>query len=279
VSVVKKAEDKNVEIDIIQLRQGRQDFHILGSTPLVYNSVSFKARTEGSTGLLPAKPKNKTARSSTPKHEPWREYRESVYRHRGDNFATRLMIPARMFKGAMRAVTARIPGVFGTEVGQLLWVEPNEISLYGTPQIWTTMVRSADAKRTPDMRTRAIVPEWACMFSVRYVMPNISGPSVVALLGNAGLLCGVGDARSEKGKHDNGQFVIVDKEDPTFRRIISDQGRDVQDDALSNPLYYDTETQELLTWYQEERVRRDGSYDYEPADDDEEDLEQMEAAD
>jgi hypothetical protein len=256
----KAPEVKN--LDVIQMREGHQDFCILGVSPFVYNSLSNKAKTDGSTGLLSAPKKNRSELESVAKHEPWKEYRDSVYRHKGDRYPTRLMIPGRMFKGAMRSVAARIPGVFGTEVGQLIWVSPEEISLYGIPQIWTTTVRSANTDRTPDVRTRAIVPEWACRLHVRYIMPNIKAPNVVKLLGNSGLICGVGDARAEKGKFSNGQFHLVDEDDERFQRIVAEGTREAQDEALRDPLYYDAETEELLSWYIEERRRRDGSFEH-----------------
>lgn len=259
----KKADESPTkELSIIQMREGHQDFCILGITPLVYNSLSLKAKTDGSTGLLPAPKKNRSELEATVKHEPWKEFRDSTYRHKGNDYPTRLMLPARMFKGAMRSVAARIPGLFGTEVGQLIWVSPIEISLYGIPQIWTTTVRSADVNRTPDVRTRAIVPEWACVIHVKYITPNVKAPDVVNLLGNAGLICGVGDARAEKGKYDYGQFHLVDKGNADFQRIMQEGIRDAQDQALQDPLYHDTETEELLTWYTEERIRRDGSFSH-----------------
>lgn len=270
---------KAKEITVLQLQEGHQDFCILGISPLVYNSLSNKARTDGSTGLLPAAKKNRAERESVAKHEPWKEYRESVYRHQGDRHPTRLMLPARMFKGAMRAVTARIPGLFGTEVGQLIWISPEEISVYGVPQVWTTPVRSADANRTPDMRTRAIVPHWACYLHAKYIMPNVKAPALVNLLGNAGLICGVGDARAEKGKFDNGQFHLVEENNAEFQRIIAEGGREAQDAALNDPLYYNAETEELLEWYKTERKRREGSYEYtaDVEDDDEDELQEVAA--
>ena len=115
-----------------------------------------------------------------------------------------------------------------------------------------TVTRSADMARTPDVRTRAIVPEWAAMFTVEYVQPQLSDVSVVNLINAAGMLCGIGDGRQEKG-YGHGQFKIVSADDAeavhAFKSIVAHGGREAQDAALAEPTLYDLTTQELLEWY------------------------------
>lgn len=119
-----------------------------------------------------------------------------------------------------------------------------------------SIVRSADMNRTPDVRTRAIVPEWACRLRITFVQPLIRAQAVANLLAAAGITIGIGDWRSEKGSGNYGQFRIADKDDSDFKRILKEGGRAAQAEALENPVCYDDETTELLSWFEEERAKR-----------------------
>jgi hypothetical protein len=110
--------------------------------------------------------------------------------------------------------------------------------------------------RTPDVRTRAIVPAWACSLRVTFVQPLIRAQAVANLLAAAGITIGVGDGRPEKGAMSYGQFRIADKDDAEFKRILKDGGRKAQQAGLDNPEPYDEETRELLTWFDDERAKR-----------------------
>jgi hypothetical protein len=118
------------------------------------------------------------------------------------------------------------------------------------------IVRSADMNKTPDVRTRAIVPEWACQVRVTYVQPLIRAQAVANLLAAAGITIGVGDGRPEKGAMSYGQFRIADKDDADFKRIIKEGGRKAQQAALDSPVCYDDETTDLLSWFDGERAQR-----------------------
>ena len=119
-----------------------------------------------------------------------------------------------------------------------------------------SIVRSADMNKTPDVRTRAILPKWACRVSITYVQPLIRPQAVANLLAAAGLTIGVGDWRPEKGAGSYGQFQIVDAHDPAFLEIVSTGARDAQQDGLDTPVCYDDETSELLDWFNEEHSKR-----------------------
>lgn len=239
---------------ITELQTGLADLYILGKTPLVYNAMSMKSKMQL---LLPSGRKTAAERSTTLKHEPLTEYRDSVYRRKDDeNGLTRLFAPSRWFKQAAAMATRRIPGPTMTEMQQLLWVENEYADLYGIPQVYMAIVRSADQKRTPDVRTRAIIPQWFCKITVNYVQPNISIQALGKLLSIAGIIQGVGDDRQEKGNNSFGQFELVNENDPRVQSLMKNCGMEAQDRALLEPLPYDHETEEMLSWYEEEVSRR-----------------------
>jgi hypothetical protein len=226
---------------------------ILGASPLIFNRQSAKAQREL---LLPAAAKNRAARRSELKHDPLSEYRNSVYRDADDAAATRLVFPAPAFKGAAMTAALEVPGATKSSVGRLLQVVGYQVRIYGVPKLYMTGVRQAGMNRTPDIRTRAILPEWATMVQVRYPVGSIEPASVANLFAAAGQVCGVGDFRQEKGKGSFGLFSLVNETDPDFVRIVAGGGREAQEAALDNPEAFDQESAELWSWFEEEIVAR-----------------------
>lgn len=226
---------------------------IVGTTPVILNRLPEKARHEL---LLPAGRKTAADRASSLKHDPIQEFRSSPYVLKDDDNPTYLAGLASWFKGAVMTAALRVPGAKKTEIGQLLWVQGERLPIYGVPEVLSAITRDASINRTPDVRTRAIVPEWATVIRVELVTPLLNVRSVVNLFAAAGKVAGVGDWRPEKGKGTYGQFAIVDPEDETFRRIIAEGGRDAQIAAMDNPTAYDEETSELLQWFDVEVERR-----------------------
>jgi hypothetical protein len=245
----KKQEVGEVVID--QLGVGVASVWIKGMTPLIYNAMSAKVKGEL---LLPRGRKSTAEKATTLKHDPIEEYRGSVYRRTKDG-ATRLTFPATAFKnaaiGAVRHINA---GVTMVQMKQLIWVVGDTVDVYGVPQMHMAVVRSADMNKTPDVRTRAILPEWCCCLKIQYVKPNLNETAVARLLEAGGMLNGVGDFRQEKGKGSYGQFQISDPAE--CQEIIDAGGMAAQDAGLAQPEMYDAETEELFRWYVEERSRR-----------------------
>lgn len=77
--MAKKPESTD-EINIVAMRQGAATFFIVGTSPLVLNRLSEKAKREL---LLPRGRKNTAERASTLKHDPRAEFADSVYRWSG----------------------------------------------------------------------------------------------------------------------------------------------------------------------------------------------------
>jgi len=247
-----KKDDGN-EVFITKVDQGVADFCIVGTAPLICNRMSSKVMQEL---LLPRGRKTAAEKAGSLKHEPLIEYRNSPYTSLDDTNPTRIQLLASMFKGAMKTAALDIPGAKKAQIGRLTYVESDRVNVYGVPQIFMSVTRSADMNRTPDVRTRAILPEWALRISIRFAQPIIKLQSVANLLAAGGITSGVGDWRVEKGSGGYGTYRIVSDDDPDFVRIVATGGRQAQDEALATPTAYDDETEELLSWYDVEAKRR-----------------------
>jgi hypothetical protein len=247
--------DKVEELTVIEMAQGRLQVRIIGRSPILLNRPSVKVVHE----LLLPRRKTRADKDSTLKHNPPEEYRASAYTAvgNGNDVPTRLLLLATSFKSAMREVAVDIPGANKAAIGRLTYVNGTYISLYGIPKLHMCIARLRDIARTPDVRTRAIVPEWACQLTVTYTKPNLREQAVLNLLAAAGTMRGVGDWRPEKGSGSFGQFELVsDETDASWKAILKAGGRAAQDKALAQPECYDSETADLLAWFNDEAGRR-----------------------
>jgi hypothetical protein len=240
------------EIIIEQMNVGVADVWVKGISPLIYNAMSSKVKF----GMVVGSTRKSSAeKAASMRHYPVEEYRDSVYRRDGDG-PTRLTFPAVAFKTAAVGAIRHIPnsGTNMTAMRQLMWVVGDMADVYGVPQLHMAVTKQAGMTGAPDMRTRAIVPEWCCNLKIRFVMPILNETTLARLLDAAGLVIGVGDFRQEKGKGNYGQFQIADKAE--CEAIIKEGGMKAQDAALENPTCYDSEAEALLSAYTEERKRR-----------------------
>jgi hypothetical protein len=246
-------QSNEVVIEIVEIQVGAAFFCVLGNSPLVMNSMSEKARQEL---LLPAKRKNETEREATLKHDPITEFRASIYRSPDPDGPTRAFMPARAFRKAVADACLDTAGATKAEILRLVTTSELAIPIFGIPELYMAMVRQSDMKRTPDIRTRAIFPQWAAMLELRYVRPKLTERTVTNLLVNAGLLIGIGDDRSQKGG-DCGRFSLVGRDQADFARLLETGGREAQDQAIANPVCYDAQSEDLLAWFQDEILRRE----------------------
>lgn len=243
------------EIDVISIETGTVMLKVLGRTPLICNRLSEKARFQL---LLPPTKKNAVEKATTLKHNPVDEYRASVMRTKGEA-ETAIALPATAFKGALCSAALDMPGTKKAQIGRLTFVEGEQIQIFGKPQIFSTITRSADMNKTPDVRTRAILPEWAAIVPVTFNRPLLNEMSIYRLMVAAGITIGVGDFRQQKGAGNYGSFnVIAEDDEKSMARFnaILEQGKAVQESALQDPEPYDDETAELLAWFDVEVKRR-----------------------
>lgn len=233
-------------VELIEIDTQTLICHVLGESPFIANRLSQKAKQQL---IDPGGRKNAAQRATTLKHDPIAEFRDSPYTIRDPQSPTKLGLMASSFKAAMASAALDMPGATKAKIGRLVYVNGDLTPLYGTPQLSMAIVRSADINKTPDVRTRAVLVEWAATIEVTYAVPMLRQVDVSKLLSAAGQIAGVGDWRPERGKGAFGRFRIVEPENADYQRIIATQGRAVQEHALQFPEPYDDETQELLSWY------------------------------
>lgn len=241
-------------IQVMEVSRGRVTFCLLGTTPLIYHRLAQKGKHEL---LMPSRKKNKNERETTLKHDPYSEYRESMHTNANKAAATLLQAPSVSFKSALSNAAIDIPGsATKSAIGRLCYVEGDYVDIYGVPKLHMAVVRMSDMARTPDIRTRACLPQWACRVTVSYVRPIISEQVVGNLLAGAGIMQGIGDFRTQKGKGNFGSFELVEEKDPRFQAVLK-MGRKQQVEAFNSPEVYDTEAAELLEWFTGEAKRRE----------------------
>ncbi len=230
-------------IEVEPLKVGSMTVWLKGRTPLICNRMAGKAMREL---LLPKGRKTKAEKEQLLKHDPVNEYRNSMNCRVGKG-PTRVVFPSPAIKGAIATAALETKGTNKTQIGRLVWVEGQSCDLYGVPQLFMAIVRSADMNKTPDVRTRAILSEWCLPAVIQYVKPQMSEETIAQLLSNGGIIVGIGDFRQEKGKGNYGQFQVATKAD--CKAIIASGGLKAQDAAIKKPTCYDADTQELLAWF------------------------------
>lgn len=245
-----KKETATQTVEVMQLKRERVQVPILGLTPLIINSVSNKVMRQL---LLPPGRKNAAERATSLKHDPLAEFRAApYYLPRGDD-PTLLAGSALWFKASMTDAALDLPGAAKSQVGRLTYVDGTLIPVWGVPQLLMSVVRSADINRTPDIRTRCIVPNWATTITITFASPLMNLTTITNLLMAAGMIRGVGDWRPQKGKGDFGQFKITGPQDEDWEQwqtIVAQGGRAAQQAHMEAPTCYDLQSEDLLAWFQ-----------------------------
>ncbi|MGB0796438.1 MAG: hypothetical protein ACPGR4_04760 [Paracoccaceae bacterium] len=241
---------------VTALKHGEIKLRLIGATPFYYNSMSIKAKRDL---LIGASPKT-VAEKREIKHNPEEEFRDSVYKKSYGN--THLYFPPAAIKQAMATAAIETKGVARTNAQRLLFLPQLQTEIYGKPYLKIDTVRMANINKTPDMRTRAYLPEWCAEIDIKFVMPTLSASDVFTLLQNAGSIIGLGDFRQEKGRGAYGCFTVTGEELPNWKdykddwKRITKFGMEEQKYALDYPEYADEMTAELMGFLDEECARR-----------------------
>lgn len=246
----KKTESKEVEATIMKVGRASITALVVGTMPLILHSMSAKAKREL---LLPSGRKNAAERKATLKHNPIEEYRDCIDMARRDDAPTAILGKATWFKGAMKTAALDIPGAFKSEIGRQAWVygdyNADMIHIYGVPQLHMGVVIQGGMSKSPDIRTRAILPRWCCFVTISYAAPLLTEQQIINLLSAGGMLSGVGDWRPQKGSGSFGQYDLVGSDNPDALEIMSTGGREAQLAAIESPEYFNEETADLMAWY------------------------------
>ncbi len=248
---VKKKTDEVIEVQEIVMRDFRAN--LLGASPMIMNRFAFKAWQEL---LLPSKRENRASLEQSLKHDPFSEFRGAMYLNRDSKRPTLIHLPTGAIHGALSSAALDMPGAAKAKIERLTKVVDLQVDLYGTPHIFCAMVRNSDIGRTPDVRTRPIFPEWCLTVTLRYAAALVTERTVANLLSAAGLLIGIGDWRGQKGGP-YGAFQLVGDGDARFQQVKKMHGRAAQQKAFDTPIFYDADTEELLTWFEGEVRRRE----------------------
>jgi hypothetical protein len=260
-------------IEIRPIHTNVRQFWLLGTSPLILNRMSEKSRHDI---IFPRITTNRAARASRLKHDPMAEFQAAPYRLRGEDEPTLLAIMASAVKGAMMTAALDTPGANKAQTGRLATVLGEYVHVWGEPKLFMSVVRSADMKKTPDIRTRVIVPRWAVRADIQYVSPLLNDQSILNLLAAGGITAGIGDWRPEKGKGSYGRYVVVNQEDENLAEVLS-FGRVEQQRGMAAAEPYDEDTRDLLDWFNAE-IKTRGVQDllevFETDEDDEEDDEE-----
>jgi hypothetical protein len=252
MTVKKTAKPISPEIKITPLKRGSVKLRIIGTTPLMQNSMSAKTMQ----GLLVGTNKKTKAERAEIKHHPLEEFREAAELMRDGPTAVGLKVVA--VKAAMCTAALETAGLTKTSAQRLLFMPGELTAVYGTPQLDMRIVRSADMNRTPDVRSRPIFPKWGSEIDIDFIAPQLSASGVMTLLHNAGILIGVCDGRQEKGKLSYGSFRVIldDEKDAEWSELVAQHGRPAQEKAFANPEFFNEETKALYEYYEDELVRR-----------------------
>lgn len=245
-----KAKKGNVlELDDFVTETSR--FHLIGTTPMIIRRMSQKAQQEL---LNPRGRKTAAQKAKSIKHPVIEEFLESPYTDPNPKGPTYIQQMGSCFKMAMCGAAVDVAGASKAQTKRLVIVDAHRVAIYGKPMVHMSIVRSADMNKTPDVRTRCIVVDWAAEVDITYSTP-MTAKSVAQLLSIAGITQGIGDWRPEKGSGNFGQFKIVGDHDKEFlaRKKF---GRKEQITMMDKMECYDDETQELFDWWFEDMKDR-----------------------
>lgn len=223
---------------------------LFGTTGLYCHRMSAKAKQQ----LMIGGRKKTAAEKLEIKHHPREEFKDSMYVSKGTNKHSHIQFPSMAVKSAMGTAALVIPGITKTQVQRLVFMPHEMIPIFGIPKLRMDIVRSSDINRTPDVRTRAFIHQWAAEIEIRYSTPSLSQKAILTLLHNAGILVGIGDNRQEKGKGSYGTFRLYDKE---FNELPAEMlDAKAQWEAIQNPQPENIESEELLAEFDHEIEQR-----------------------
>ena len=247
-----KKETKPAGLTVERLKQSTIKLKIVGTGPLIYNSMSLKAMST----LFMGAAKKTAAQKRDIKHNPEEEFVDSCYINGQDG--AHLSFPSTGIKRGMATSALETEGVTKASINRGIYVVGEHINIWGKPYMNMSVVRSSDINRTPDIRTRAKLPRWCSEVTIRFISPTFTQNNITSLLTNAGTLCGLGDWRIEKGGPMGGYKLKETSDQKLWDELTKEEGATCQKLALDNPEIesHDNISHQLYEAMQQERVKR-----------------------
>ena len=176
------ASKKTSVITIPELKRSPLRVTLIGTSGLYIHRMSAKAKR----ALLIGEARKTLSERSDIKHDPYEEFRDCMTIDKDWRPGSNVRFPAMAFKSAMRTAALVTDGIEGTQVDRLIWVEDEDVPIYGIPALRIRTMRNAGRNPAPDMRTRPFFAEWATEISLQYESRKLSATKIVTLLSNAG---------------------------------------------------------------------------------------------
>jgi hypothetical protein len=195
---------KTVSVKIPQLRTKTVKLTIMGTSPLLVNKFSEKAKREM------AEKQAKTPKNAKAARDPKAEFEASLYHMPGKKNV--YGIPASGIKNAIVSACRFVDGLPMSIATGAFHVHEDAgglVALKGKPVLDERIVRIGKfGNKIATPRYRGRFDEWSCAFKIEYNQNVISAEQLVHLLDNAGFSIGLCEHRPEK-RGSLGRFQVL----------------------------------------------------------------------
>ena len=234
-------------VEVQRIRMDEMTVRLRGITGLYCHRMTAKAKYETLVGGT----RKTTADKVLMRHDPRAEFLDSMEVMEGWHPNSHIAIPSVAIKKAMMTSSLTVSGVTKEDVKRLIFMPDEWVPVFGIPRIRVDITRLPTPNNPPDARSRAYFRDWGTTVTIRFAKPKMHETAVVALLYNAGIICGIGDFRQERGAGNYGTFEPWEEE---FDSKLLD--RNAQWEAIQNVEPDNDTTRGMLEEYDAEASRR-----------------------
>lgn len=208
-----------VAVDIKALQKQSMTVDLFGTSPLITNAWSQKAKLE----MLQKHMQIPIVREVK---DPYKVFLNSIWRTEDNQYG----FPVVGVKEAMATAALDLEGITKAQIYRNIFLTgkrgfqvaafadlmtPHDLAeLFSpnAPKMREDMVRLSGIQRTPDLRYRAEFWPWSLRVNISYLSDFITPNSILNLLQHAGFRVGLGEWRQDKGGV-NGSFRVAMEED------------------------------------------------------------------
>lgn len=211
-----------LEITIPTPEFGVATFYLKGESPLILNAWSSKALRqildEQTRGRKLTKKEKELLREAK---DPFECFLGAMYVDDEGLMAVR----ANAIKAAMLGACRHIPNVAMENLKRASFIPKDLVNLYGRPKCRLDHVRvGPHNNRVADIRFRPEYLEWGVEIEIQYLSSILKIENLVNLLMWAGITCGIGEWRNEKGGS-FGAFSVMDANSKEAKAHMKKLGR------------------------------------------------------